>query len=405
MPDPDPTTNSSSPSLLDLLLGSASQNAPIAPAASRSVPPDIQTLAPSADASDVRSSTNADAIRAQIAASGPQAPDTLARAASPDQFPQHHPILMGLLQAAASGNRVAGQPVPNLQQGSDHPVLSRVLSALGGLATAAGQVGQPTAVALQRQSLQQQMVEALARLQESAAWHQGMLANREQANDIRGQHYGNQDELGQQRLDQQTQQRLQKLQGDLAAKGLKIVMGADGTFNVAAIPKDQLSAGQQANIGLTNARTQDVATRGSRQLQIAANHDATRLSIAQLAHADRQVGLALLANKPEMSAAHDSFLLGMHDLELQRAEQDKNGYQDFGGSKSNFDTYYRGQQAKLADDLKSAASRAGVYVSPVATRGGNGPANQRIRVRDKATGQAGTILSKDFDASRYDRIQ
>jgi len=141
--------------------------------------------------------------------------------------------------------------------------------------------------------------------------------------------------------------------------------GTDANGNVSAAT---------ANMGLIQARSADVATRGSRQLQIAAGLDATRMAIAQLAHPDRRAALALRSVRPQIAASRT----GQAGLSRPRRLE---------SSKANFDTFYRGQQSPLADQLKNAARRVGLFAGPAA----NEPTH---RVHNRATGENGTILRR-----------
>jgi hypothetical protein len=383
------------PTDLDALLQQSGASAPVVPPAQPDQSDKLLQLAQT--------------LSAALAPQGPQPQGGMTpaistnepRPASPDQFPTQHPVVTAILQGLASGKQVAGEPAPNLSQGSAHPVLSRILQALGGVASAAGQVGRQTSVPEQRRGQTLSALESSARLKETSTWREQMGNVAQQRADIAGERERAYADIGEQRNAISRQQMSDRLTQSLAGRGYVPIW--DQTTHefqgIRPMTKDELSLQGQANLGRTNAQTADIADRGQRARQIAQGHDDVRLEIARIGSTDREARTALSSLKPEMEAAHTEFVLGMHDLTEQRREADHNGYVDFQNSKSSFDNYYNGQVSKLTGDLKDAATKAGIFTAP-----GGGGGTQRVRVKNLATGQSGTILSKDFDSIKYQRL-
>jgi hypothetical protein len=247
-----------------------------------------------------------------------------------------------------------------------------------------------------------QMAEAMSRLKEAAAFHDATIAARNRSTDVRQQYDQGRIGLGVGNEALRRQQLSQQVTSALAAKGFKPSWDADGNFTgVVPMSKEELSPIQQSGIDLNSAREQfmkDRTHQAQAELLYRHAHD-------MVIHNDRRFALAYKNAGEENKAEFDA---DMHNLISEHLFETKSGYPNYGGDQQKGEADYleKYNDAKRAFEEKNLKLNTGAGPAPHLPSASNSPtAGQRIRVRDKATGQTGTILGKDFDGSKYERLQ
>ncbi len=301
------------------------------------------------------------------------------------------------MMAAGSSNPPTGRP--NFFE--RHPAVTQTVQGLADVLRQYGEMKTDPRVRLEERGQNLGAMEALARIRELQSWHDQSIAARNQATDVRSQHYEDMDALGQAKLKAQRQQMTAAITNAAAKMGLAPQYDENGTFvGLRKMEASELGLPQQSTIDLNSARAGEATSRGSYydQLPGMREHlqkmrDDTLLEIQRMRSGDRDLDRALRSDQTQYQAAHQLYVTQMAGLIRERANQERLGWVDY-GSKENFDRFYNQAATDAANQLKSS-----VHGAP------SGNSGARIRVRNRATGQTGTLLQRDFDSSRYEQIK
>jgi len=255
---------------------------------------------------------------------------------------------------------------------SQHPKAAELLNGIAEGLRNYGEAKEDPRLALAQRGQYAQLVEALARLKEASAYHEGMLASRNYSTDVRSQYNQGRLGIGEENVDLKRRQMSQGITAALAKMGYKPTWSDTGGFEgIQKMSPDELSAQQTAGISLTNARATEATAHANYldelpdlKQKLAQLSENTKLQIAQLAHGDRQLALALQSKKQEDQVPLQLFATQMHWLQREGELAAKYGYEDYGGKKENFDKFYQQSSQSAVEQLKSSVHGAGPASSP-----------------------------------------
>lgn len=121
-------------------------------------------------------------------------------------------------------------------------------------------------IAMQRRGQDVQMAEVMARLQEAAAYHQGILGQRERSTDVREDYYQGRLNEAAQRMKDYRSGLSQRITASLANRGYAPQWDEDGNFaGIRPLTQDELSEQAKSGIGLNASRSAELGARAGEE--------------------------------------------------------------------------------------------------------------------------------------------